>query len=86
MVERDGVFVTLSNRGLDSRTVRVDVDGVTPASADATALFGDRDPSASATTGNAASFAPVDWPVDADAGSAVVEAPPASVVAVRLDG
>jgi len=81
----DGIFLTLSNRGLDSREVRIDVDGVSPASAEASALFEDRNPAAHATAENAASFTPADRPVAVDAGNAVVEAPPAAIVAVELE-
>jgi len=77
----DGILLTLSYRGLDSREIRIDADGVSPAWAEASALFEDREPAAHATAENAASFPPV----DVDAGNLFVEAPPA-VVAVELGG
>jgi len=81
----EGVYCTLSNRALDARTVRIDVDGIDPSSVEATALFAERDPSAIATAADAASFASEEWPVDVEGGRAVVEAPPSSVVAVELE-
>jgi alpha-L-arabinofuranosidase len=81
----DGVFVTLSNRALDPRTVRVELGaGTTPEPATAAVLFDGQDPAERATPGNADEFAPADLSVETDGGGVVVEAPPASVVAVEL--
>jgi alpha-N-arabinofuranosidase len=81
-----GVFVTLSNRGLDPRAVSLELDSGTPVeAASATVLFDDRAPEARSTAANADSFAPADLPVDVEAGNVVLDTPPASVVGLRLE-
>ena len=80
-----GVFVTMSNRALDRRTVRLELDSGQSTAASGTVLFDDHAPDARATAGDAAEFAPTDLSVDVDDDGVVVEAPPASIVAVELD-
>ncbi len=84
-LDGDGTFVTLSNRALEARTVRVELgSGTTPGTASASVLFDGQDPAERATAGNADEFAPADLSVEADGGDVVVEAPPGSVLAVEL--
>jgi alpha-N-arabinofuranosidase len=84
----DGVFVTLSNRALDARAVRVELDeldgGVRADSAGASVLFDGQEPADVATAATADEFVSEALAAEAVDGGVVVEAPPASVLAVEL--
>ena len=84
----DGVFVTLSNRALDARAVRVELDeldgGARLESAGASVLFDGQEPADVATAATADEFVSETLPAEVVDGGVVVEAPPASVLAVEL--
>ena len=84
----DGVFVTLSNRALDARAVHGELDeldgGARLESAGASVLFDGQEPADVATAATADEFVSETLPAEVVDGGVVVEAPPASVLAVEL--
>ncbi|WP_136689495.1 alpha-N-arabinofuranosidase [Halorhabdus amylolytica] len=84
--EQDGeVFVTLSNRDLESETVEIETDLEDASVVDSEVLFEDKGVREHSTAENAAAFEPDAIDVDAEGdGVFVVEAPASSVVSVTL--
>lgn len=81
----DGIFVTLVNRDLADRRVRIS-SSMAAGSSDptATALFADDPVDAYSTRETADRFAPEEWPVERDDGSLVLDAPASAVVTVDV--
>jgi len=82
-----GTFVTLSNRDLDARDVRVDLATDERVDvADAELLFAGADPAAASTATNADEFAPEAASVDAESGGVLAaEVPGSAVLGVRVE-
>ncbi|SDN14018.1 alpha-N-arabinofuranosidase [Halogranum gelatinilyticum] len=81
-----GVYVTLSNRDLEARTVAVDTGLDAAEAADgAEILFAGTDPSEFTTSDNADSFAAEVEQVETEGGTVTLDVPASSVVGVHLE-
>jgi len=85
--EQDGeLFVTLSNRALESETVEIETDLEDPAVLDSEVLFAEQDVDAHSTADNAEEFSAEDIAVDVeDSGTVAVEAPASSVLGLTIE-
>ncbi|MFC6734229.1 alpha-N-arabinofuranosidase [Haladaptatus sp. DYSN1] len=86
--DESGVFLTLSNRDLDERTVQIAMDGNgEQTGVEARVLFEGHAPAAHTTAANAAAFESelLDVTIEAD-GRVGVDAPASSVVGIQFEG